>query len=51
MAGLDADTVLHLDDRERGRSGQDLTQDARVLRVEVLDQHEGHRRIERQVRQ
>src|SRR2546427_4292751 len=32
----------HLDDRERGRSGQDLAQDALVFRVEVLDRSEEH---------
>src|SRR6266516_1105619 len=50
MARLDAQAVLHLDDRYPGHSGQNVGQDARVLRVEVLDKHEGHQRIDRQVR-
>ena len=50
-AGLDAHAVRRLDDRHPGRSGQDLGQDARVLRVEVLDQHEAHRRLDRQMGQ
>lgn len=42
MIGLNPHAVLHLDDRLRGRLGQDLRQHALMSGIQMLDQDKGH---------
>ena len=48
VIALDGHAVADLDHRHRRRAAQCLRQKAVVLRVEVLNEHEGHTRIDRQ---
>ena len=49
MIGLDASLALHFRDRHLAFFGKQLRQMALVLRIEVLNQHECHAGIVRQM--
>ena len=51
MIRLNPQFLRNLSDRQRRRSLEDRRERAFVLGIEMLDQHEAHARIDRQVRQ